>query len=93
LAEAPFEPLKSAEAKNLTLKVSFVLAITSLMRVGDLQALAIMPTCLEFAPAGVKAMLNPSLVRHGQWFFRPSILHLMGWPKRGDFTCSAQSDP
>ena len=59
LAEAPFEPLESAEAKNLTLKVAFLLAITSLRRVGDLQALAIMPTCLEFAPGGVKAILHP----------------------------------
>ena len=59
LAEAPFEPLESAEAKNLTLKVAFLLAITSLRRVGDLQALAISPTCLEFAPGGVKAILHP----------------------------------
>ena len=59
LAEAPFEPLESAEARNLTLKVAFLLAITSLRRVGDLQALAVTPTCLEFAPGGVKAILHP----------------------------------
>jgi hypothetical protein len=59
LAEAPFEPLESAEAKNLTFKVAFLLAITSLRRVGDLQALAISPTCLEFAPGGVRAILHP----------------------------------
>ncbi|MGL5643882.1 MAG: hypothetical protein ACRCW3_03885, partial [Metamycoplasmataceae bacterium] len=59
LSAAPFEPLESAEAKNLTLKLAFLLAITSLRRVGDLQALAISPTCLEFAPGDVKAILTP----------------------------------
>ncbi|XP_039524680.1 uncharacterized protein LOC120477243 [Pimephales promelas] len=59
LAEAPFEPLESAEAKNLTLKVAFLLAITSLRRVGDLQALSISNECLEFAPGNIKAILHP----------------------------------
>ncbi len=43
LAEAPFEPLELAEAKHLTLKMAFLLAITSLRRVGDLQALSVSP--------------------------------------------------
>ena len=60
LVEAPFEPLELAEAKNLTLKVAFLLAITSLRRVGDLQALAVTPNCLEFAPGNVKAILRPT---------------------------------
>ncbi len=59
LSLAPFEPLELAMAKNLTFKMVFLLAITSLKRVGDLQALAISPTCLEFAPGGVKAILHP----------------------------------
>ncbi|KAL0192241.1 hypothetical protein M9458_010537, partial [Cirrhinus mrigala] len=59
LSLAPFEPLESATAKNLTFKMVFLLAITSLKRVGDLQGLAISPTCLEFAPGGVKAILHP----------------------------------
>ncbi|XDV16326.1 hypothetical protein PO909_016093 [Leuciscus waleckii] len=45
LVEAPFEQLESAEAKNLSLKVAFLLAITSLRRVGDLQALSISNGC------------------------------------------------
>ena len=49
LVEAPFEPLESAEAKNLSLKVVFLLDITSLKRVGDLQALSKSPQCLVFA--------------------------------------------
>ncbi len=43
LAEAPFEPMESAEAKYLTLKMAFLLAITSLRRVGELQALSVTP--------------------------------------------------
>ena len=58
LAEAPFEPMESAEAKYLTLKMVFLLAITSLRRVGDLQALSIAPQCLEFAPGNRRAILH-----------------------------------
>lgn len=38
-SNAPFEPLESASVKLLTLKVAFLIAITSLKWVGDLQAL------------------------------------------------------
>ncbi|XP_034750411.1 uncharacterized protein LOC117958235 [Etheostoma cragini] len=59
LAEAPFEPMESAEAKYQTLKMAFLLAITSLRRVGDLQALSVAPRCMEFAPGNVRAILHP----------------------------------
>ncbi|MGL4804411.1 MAG: hypothetical protein ACRC15_04575, partial [Cetobacterium sp.] len=55
----PFEPLESVSDKFLTLKTIFLLAISSLKRVGDLQALSVSPTCLEFAPGMVKAFLYP----------------------------------
>ncbi len=45
-------------AKFLTLKALF-LAISSLKRIGDLQALSVAPSCLEFAPGMVKAFLHP----------------------------------
>ncbi len=51
--------MESAEAKHLTLKMAFLLAITSLRRVGDLQALSVTPRCLEFAPGNVRAILHP----------------------------------
>ncbi len=35
------------------------MAITSLMRIGDLQALSISPSCLDFAPGLVKVILHP----------------------------------
>ncbi len=43
LSLAPFEPLE----EFLTLKALFLLAISSLKRIGDLQALSVVPSCLE----------------------------------------------
>jgi len=56
---ANFEPIESFAENFLTLKTAFLLAITSLKRVGDLQALSVSPLCLEFAPGMVKAFLHP----------------------------------
>ena len=61
LSAAPFEPLDIISEKFLTLKTIFLLAISSIKRVGDLQALSISPSCLEFAPGMVKAFLYPRL--------------------------------
>ncbi len=58
LSLAPFEPLEVPD-KFLTLKALFLLAISSLKRIGDLQALSVAPSCLEFAPGMVKAFLHP----------------------------------
>ncbi len=59
LSLAPFEPLEEVPAKFLTLKALFLLAISSLKRIGDLQALSVAPSCLEFAPGMVKEFLHP----------------------------------
>ncbi len=45
--------------KILTLKALFLLAISSLKRIGDLQALSVEPSCLKFAPGMVKAFIHP----------------------------------
>lgn len=45
LSEAPFEPIETVPEKCLRVKTVFLLAITSLKRVGDLQALSVSPTC------------------------------------------------
>ncbi|XP_067257251.1 uncharacterized protein [Chanodichthys erythropterus] len=58
LAEAPFEPIEEVSDKFLTLKTIFLLAVSSLKRIGDLQALSVAPSCLEFAPGMVKAFLH-----------------------------------
>ncbi|XDV29401.1 hypothetical protein PO909_032535 [Leuciscus waleckii] len=59
LVETPFEPLESASDKLLTLKMFFLMAITSPKRIGDMQALSISPSCLDFAPVMVKVILHP----------------------------------
>ncbi len=56
---APFEPLESALERILTLKVALLLALTSLKRVGDLQALSVSEMCMDFAPDLVKVTLRP----------------------------------
>ncbi len=59
LVTAPFEPFESASERILTFKVTLLLALTSLKRVGDLQALSISETCMDFAPGLVKVTLRP----------------------------------
>ncbi len=54
LVVAPFEPLELAPDRILTLKVTLLLALTSLKRVGDLQALSVSEMCMDFAPGLVK---------------------------------------
>ncbi len=59
LMGAPFEPLESAPERILTLKVTLLLALTSLKRVGNLQALSVSEMCMDFAPVLVKMTLRP----------------------------------
>ncbi len=59
LMVVPFEPLESAPERFLTLKVSLLLALTSLKRVGDLQALSVSEMCMDFALGLVKVTLWP----------------------------------
>ncbi len=56
---AQFEPLESAPEWILTLKVTLLLALTSLKRVGDLQALSVSEMCMDFAAGLVKVTLRP----------------------------------
>ncbi len=55
LCRPPFEPIEEITDRHLTLKTVFLLAISSLKRVGDLQALSVAPTHLDFAPGMAKA--------------------------------------
>ncbi len=48
LVTAPFEPLESASERILTLKVTLLLALTSLKRVGDCRPF-FSETCMDFA--------------------------------------------
>ncbi len=55
LMGAPFEPLESTPDRILTLKVTLLLALTSLKIVGDLQALSISEMCMDFVPGDLAA--------------------------------------
>ncbi len=59
LVGAPFEPLELAPEWILTIKVTLLLALTSLKGVGDLQALSVSEMCMHFAPGLVKVTLRP----------------------------------
>ncbi len=52
----------------LSLKTALLLALASVKRVGDLQALSTSPACLEFGPNDSKVVLKP---RHG---YVPKVL-------------------
>ncbi len=100
LVMAPFEPLESASEWILTLKVTLLLALTSLKRVGDLQAFSVSETCMDFAPGLVKVTLRPrpgyipkvlSTSFYLRWSrFTLSILLPLLQVRMRDSTCSAQ---
>ncbi len=62
LSKAPFEPLEEVTLRFLRVKTVFLLAISSLKRVSDLQALSVAPSCLEFASVMARAFLYPRYV-------------------------------
>ncbi len=59
LSKAPIEPLEEVPLIFLTVKTVFILTISSLKRVSDLQALSVAPSCLVFAPGMARAFLYP----------------------------------
>ncbi|KAI2645311.1 Transposon Ty3-G Gag-Pol polyprotein [Labeo rohita] len=59
LGGPPFEPIEEISDRYLTIKTVLLIAITSLKRVGDLQALSVAPSFLDFAPGLAKAFLHP----------------------------------
>eukprot|EP00063_Salmo_salar_P059803 XP_014034638.1 PREDICTED: zinc finger protein 226-like [Salmo salar] len=60
LAKPPFEPLESASLKHLSMKVAFVVAITSMKRVGELHALSVSSECYRMDPGGRRISLRPN---------------------------------
>ncbi len=61
LVTAPFKPLESASERILTLKVTLLLALTSLKRVGDLQAFSVSETCMDFAESPYTGLVKVTL--------------------------------
>ncbi|XDV44795.1 hypothetical protein PO909_013034 [Leuciscus waleckii] len=79
----PFEPLQSVDLKLLSLYTALLLALASIKRVGDLQALSVIPSCLEFGVGDSKVILKP---RHGyvpkvlSTPFRAQVITLLALP-------------
>ncbi|XDV14302.1 hypothetical protein PO909_014574 [Leuciscus waleckii] len=94
---APFEPIQSIDLKLLSFKTVFLLALASVKRIGDLQALSVSATCMEFGPNDSRVILKP---KHGyvpkslNTPFRAQVISLLALPvseEEGDagFLCPA----
>ncbi len=59
LTEPPFEPIQSVSLQLLSLKTALLLALAPVKRVGDLQALSIDNSCIEFGPGDCRLTLKP----------------------------------
>ncbi len=59
LKSSPFEPLQSVHLRPLMLKTALLLAQASVKHMGDLQALSVSPSCLEFGSNDSKIVLKP----------------------------------
>jgi len=76
---APFKPVQSSDMKHLSFKTVFLMALASVKCIGDLQALSVRATCLEFEPNDSKIILKP---RHGylNTSFRAQFISLPALP-------------
>ncbi len=54
----PFEPLQSVEFSALDIKMALLTALTSVKRVGNLQAFSVNESCLVFEPADSHVVLR-----------------------------------
>ncbi len=59
LQRGPFEPLDSVKLKFLLAKTALLTVLTSIIRVGDLQAFSVSEKCLVFGPAYSHVLLRP----------------------------------
>ncbi|KAI2644756.1 Gag-Pol polyprotein [Labeo rohita] len=81
LCRPPFEPIEEISDRHLTIKTVLLLALPSLKRVGDIQALSVAPSFLDFAPGLAKDFLYPRSgylksppQNHGRLYSRPSVV-------------------
>ncbi len=99
---AILEPLELAPEQILTFKVTLLLALTSLKRVGDLQDLSVSEMCMDFAPGLVKVTLRPRPAMFPRFYphrfalrsshFTLSILLPLLQARTKVFTCSVLSE-
>ena len=60
LTKSPFEPLADVDIEWLSLKVAFLLAVTSAKRIGELHALSVHADCFYVKPDGTGIVLCPN---------------------------------
>ncbi len=89
LQRGPFEPLDSVELKFLSLKTALLTALTSIKRVGDLQAFSVSEECLVFGPVYSHVVLRPRpgyVPKVPTMPFRDQVVNLQALP-------SEEADP
>ncbi len=89
LQRGPFEPLDSVELKLLSLKTALLTALTSIKRVGDLQAFSVSEECLVFGPVYSHVVLRPQpgyVPKVPTTPFRDQVVNLQALP-------SEEADP
>ncbi|KAI2663536.1 Serine--tRNA ligase [Labeo rohita] len=85
LQKEPFEPLQSVELGALSMKTALLIVLTSLKRVGDLQALSVCYECLEFGPAYSHVVLRPRpgyVPKVPTTPFRDQVVNLQAFPSK-----------
>lgn len=89
LRSPPFEPLERADLKWVSIKLAFLLAVTSAKRVGELHALSVAEDCLRWSAdgSGVALWPNPSFLPK-----RISAFHVNQPIKLAAFTPQAGAD-
>ncbi|KAI2659486.1 Argininosuccinate synthase [Labeo rohita] len=65
IQRGPFELLESGELKFLSAKTALLTVLTSIKRVGDLQAFPVSEECLVFGPAYSHVVLRPRICAQG----------------------------
>ncbi len=89
LQRGPFEPLDSVELKFLSAKTALLTSLTSIKRVGDLQAFSVSEECLVFGPAYSHVVLRPRpgyVPKVSNTPFRDQVVNLQALP-------SEEADP
>ncbi len=100
LCRPPFEPIEDLSDRLLTLKTVFLLAISSLKRVGDLQALSVDPSYLDLASGLAKLFctllwgmsLRSLPLHHGLLYFRLFVHLPSESPTRRGFIVCVQCE-
>ncbi len=85
----PFEPLDSVEMKFLSAKTALLTALSSIKRVGDLQAFSVSEECLVFGPVYSHVVLRPQpgyVTKVPTTPFRVQVVNLQALP-------SEEADP